>query len=92
MTKAVLKGISAARSAVNFDTQVLATRRPADPYDRRANWRAGYLPPALGWLMHQCRLARDYEADPTGSMITIAMIDNLARRLTDETTPTWRYD
>jgi hypothetical protein len=23
-------------------------------------------------------------------MITLAMIDNLARRLTDETTPTWR--
>ncbi|MFC3736329.1 IS5/IS1182 family transposase, partial [Paractinoplanes deccanensis] len=31
-----------------------------------------------------------YEALPgnSASMITIAMIDNLARRLTDETTPT----
>ena len=38
------------------------------------------------------QLARDYEALPgnSASMITIAMIDNLARRLTDETTPTWR--
>jgi hypothetical protein len=35
---------------------------------------------------------RDYEALPgnSASMITIAMIDNLTRRLTDETTPTWR--
>jgi transposase len=47
----------------------------------------------LGWLMHHRRLARDYEARPdnSASMITIAMIDNLAKRLTAETTPTWRY-
>lgn len=47
----------------------------------------------LGWLMHHRRLVRDYEAQPdnSASMITIAMIDNLAKRLTDETTPTWRY-
>jgi transposase len=46
----------------------------------------------LGWLMHHRRLARDYEARPhnSASMITIAMIDNLAKRLTSETTPTWR--
>ncbi len=46
----------------------------------------------LGWLMHHRRLARDYEARPdhSASMITIAMIDNLAKRLTAETTPTWR--
>jgi transposase len=45
----------------------------------------------LGWLMQHRRLARDYEALPgnSASMITVAMIDNLARRLTDETTPTW---
>jgi transposase len=45
----------------------------------------------IGWLMQHRRLARDYEAlsDNSGSMITIAIIDNLARRLTDETTPTW---
>ena len=46
----------------------------------------------LGWLMLHRRLARDYEALPTtsASMITIAMIDNVAKRLTAETTPTWR--
>ena len=46
----------------------------------------------LGWLMHHRRLARDYEARPdnSASMITIAMIDNVAKRLTDETTSTWR--
>jgi len=42
--------------------------------------------------MHHRRLARDYETRPANSeaMITLAMIDNLARCLTDETTPTWR--
>ncbi len=42
----------------------------------------------IGWLMQHRRLIRDYEAGPhnSASMITIAMIDNLARRLTDETT------
>ncbi|SCF00360.1 transposase, IS4 family [Micromonospora purpureochromogenes] len=46
----------------------------------------------LGWIMLHRRLARDYEALPGNSanMIRIAMIDNLARRLTNETTPTWR--
>jgi len=40
--------------------------------------------------MHHRRLVRDYEARPdnSASMITIAMIDNLAKRLTAETTPT----
>ncbi|MET8312266.1 IS5/IS1182 family transposase, partial [Micromonospora sp. NPDC005173] len=38
------------------------------------------------------RLARDYEALPgnSASMIRIAMIDNLTKRVTAETTPTWR--
>ena len=47
----------------------------------------------LGWLMQHRRLVRDHEARPdnSASMITIAMIDNLAKRLTAETTPTWRY-
>ncbi|WP_405110622.1 IS5 family transposase [Micromonospora sp. NBC_01405] len=47
----------------------------------------------LGWLMHHRRLVRDYEARPdnSASMITIAMVDNLAKRLTAETNPTWRY-
>ncbi len=47
---------------------------------------------SLGWIMLHRRLARDYEAlpDNSASMIRIAMIDNLTKRLTDETTPTWR--
>ncbi|MEU1888806.1 transposase, partial [Micromonospora rifamycinica] len=46
----------------------------------------------IGWLMHHRRLVRDYETQPhnSASMITLAMIDNLAKRLTTETTPTWR--
>lgn len=46
----------------------------------------------LGWLMLHRRLARDYEAlpDHSASMIRIAMIDNLTKRVTSETTPTWR--
>ncbi|MGW2194393.1 transposase, partial [Streptosporangium sp. NPDC001682] len=46
----------------------------------------------LGRLMFHRRLARDYEALPTRSeaMIHIAMIDLMTRRLTRESTPTWR--
>ncbi|MDT3446361.1 transposase, partial [Pseudofrankia sp. BMG5.37] len=46
----------------------------------------------LGWLMFHRRLARDYETLPASSeaMIHIAMIDNTAKRITGETTPTWR--
>lgn len=38
------------------------------------------------------RLARDYETLPASSeaMIDIASIDNPAKRITDETTPSWR--
>ncbi|MET8354430.1 IS5 family transposase [Micromonospora sp. NPDC005206] len=48
----------------------------------------------LGWIMPHRRLARDYEAlpDNSASMIRIAMIDNLTKRVTNETTPTWRDD
>ncbi|WKU08658.1 transposase [Micromonospora sp. HUAS LYJ1] len=46
----------------------------------------------IGWLMHHRRLVLDHETRPdnSASMITVAMIDNLAKRLTTETTPTWR--
>ncbi|MGW0316062.1 IS5 family transposase [Streptomyces flavidovirens] len=46
----------------------------------------------LGWLMHHRRLARDYEALPTRStaMIYLAMIALMTRRITHESTPTWR--
>jgi transposase len=46
----------------------------------------------LGWLMLHRRLARDYETLPERSVAAIywAMIDNMSRRLTGESTPTWR--
>lgn len=47
---------------------------------------------SFGWLMLHRRLARDYETLDSSSeaMIRIASIDNLARRIADETTQTWR--
>ncbi|CAM5701259.1 IS4/IS5 family transposase OS=Streptomyces alboniger OX=132473 GN=CP975_34730 PE=4 SV=1 [Streptomyces alboniger] len=47
---------------------------------------------SIGWIMLHRRLARDYETLPASSeaMIHIASIDNLTKRITDETTPTWR--
>ncbi|WP_405666942.1 IS5 family transposase [Streptomyces sp. NBC_01166] len=46
----------------------------------------------LGWLMNHRRLARDYEAHAHRSeaMIHLAMINLMTRRLTAESTPTWR--
>lgn len=46
----------------------------------------------LGWLMNHRRLARDYEAHPHRSeaMIHLAIINLMTRRLTHESTPTWR--
>ena len=46
----------------------------------------------LGWLMLHRRLARDYETLPVSSeaMIHLATIDTLTRRITGETTQTWR--
>ncbi len=47
---------------------------------------------SIGWIMMHRRLARDYEtlAASSEAMIHIASIDNLAKRVTDETTPTRR--
>ncbi|MCX5535196.1 transposase [Streptomyces sp. NBC_00006] len=47
---------------------------------------------SIGWLMHHRRLARGYERHPHRSeaMIHLAMIDLMARRLTQEATPNWR--
>jgi transposase len=46
----------------------------------------------FGWWMLHRRLARDYETLPERSraMIHWAMIDNMSRRLTGESTQTWR--
>jgi transposase len=45
-----------------------------------------------GWIMLHRRLAADYETLPESSeaMIHLAMIDNVSRRITGETTQTWR--
>ncbi|MFI8991710.1 IS5 family transposase [Streptomyces antimycoticus] len=47
---------------------------------------------SIGWIMMHRRLARDYEtlAASSEAMIHLASIDNLAKRITDEATPTWR--
>jgi transposase len=47
----------------------------------------------FGWLVLHRRLVRDYETLPerSATMIYWAMIDNMSKRLTGETTPTWRY-
>jgi transposase len=46
----------------------------------------------FGWLMNHRRLARDYEAlrQRSRTMIFWAMIDVMSRRVTDESTPSWR--
>jgi len=46
----------------------------------------------FGWLMQHRRLARDYEALPQRSetMIYWAMANTMSRRLTAESTQTWR--
>jgi len=46
----------------------------------------------FGWLVLHRRLVRDYETLPerSATMIYWAMIDNMSRRLSGETTPTWR--
>ncbi len=47
---------------------------------------------SIGWIMLHRRLARDCETLPASSeaLIHVASIDNLTKRITDETTPTWR--
>jgi transposase len=46
----------------------------------------------FGWIMQHRRLSRDYETLPEHSrtMIHWAMIDVMSRRLTGESTPSWR--
>jgi len=47
----------------------------------------------FGWLVLHRRLVRDYETLPqrSATMIHWAMIDNMSRRLTGESTQTWRH-
>jgi transposase len=77
-------------ATLGIDVEVVAK----DPHVKRFSVvkRRWVVERTLGWLMFHRRLARDYEALPatSASMITIAMIDNVAKRLTGETTPTRR--
>ena len=79
-------------AALGIDVEVV-TRDPGrkgfTPVPRR--W---VVERTLGWVMLHRRLARDYETHPTNSaaMIHLAMIDNTVKRVTDETTITWRDD
>jgi transposase len=79
-------------AAHGIDVQVVTK----DPQQRgfkpqRKRWA---VERTFGWLMLHRRLARDYETKPQRSraMIHWAMIDNMSRRLTHESTPSWRDD
>jgi transposase len=75
---------------LGIDVEVVA-RKPGVPgfHVVKRRW---VVERSLGWIMMRRRLARDYETLPASSeaMIHIASIDNLTKRITDETTPTWR--
>ena len=79
-------------AAYGIDVQVVTK----DPQQRgfvpqRKRWA---VERTFGWLMLHRRLVRDYETNParSRSMIHWAMIDNMSRRLTGESTPSWRDD
>jgi transposase len=77
-------------AAYNIDVQVVVKdpgQRGFKPQPKR--WA---IERTFGWLMLHRRLARDYETNPERSrtMIHWAMIDNMSRRLTGESTHTWR--
>ena len=77
-------------AALGIDVEVVS--RDAEKRGFHVVKRRWVVERSLGWLMLHRRLARDYETLPASSeaMIHIASIDNLAKRITDETTPTWR--
>jgi transposase len=73
-----------------IDVEVV--RRDADVKGFKVLPRRWIVERTFGWLMLHRRLARDYETLPQRSRTTIhwAMIDNMAKILTSESTPTWR--
>ncbi|GAA2834076.1 IS5-like element ISSco3 family transposase [Kitasatospora paracochleata] len=77
-------------AGLGIDVEVVA--RKSDVRGFHVVKRRWVVERSLGWLMLRRRLARDYETLPASSeaMIHIASIDNLTKRITDETTPTWR--
>ncbi|MEV0975212.1 IS5 family transposase [Microtetraspora glauca] len=77
-------------AALGIDAEVVP--RNSDVKGFHVLKRRWVIERTLGWLMLHRRLARDYETLPASSeaMIHIAMIDNVSKRVTGETTPTWR--
>ncbi|MBV6703565.1 transposase, partial [Kitasatospora aureofaciens] len=77
-------------AGLGIDVEVVA--RNSDVRGFHVVKRRWVVERSLGWIMLRRRLARDYETLPASSeaMIHIASIDNLAKRITDETTPSWR--
>ena len=79
-------------AAYGIDVQVV-TKDPAQRgfKPQRKRWA---VERTFGWLMLHRRLARDYETLPERSrtMIFWAMIDNMSRRLTGESTASWRIE
>lgn len=77
-------------AGLGIDVEVVA--RKSDVRGFHVVKRRWVVERSLGWLMLRRRLARDYETLPASSeaMIHIASIDNLTKRITDESTPTWR--
>jgi transposase len=77
-------------AAYGIDVQVV-TKHPQQRgfVPQRKRWS---VERTFGWLMLHRRLVRDYETNPARSraMIHWAMIDNMSRRLTGESTSTWR--
>ncbi len=79
-------------TTVGIDVEIVE-RNPTDK-------GTGFVPQAKRWVVEQTlgilmlfrRLVRDYESrpKPSESRVRWAMIDVIARRLTGQTTPTWR--
>jgi transposase len=86
------RSVAMAGAAYGIDVEVVSKepgRKGFSPVPKRRAVERTY-----GWFMLHRRLARDFETLPERSrtMIHLAMIDNMGRRLTGEFTPTWRDD
>ncbi|MFJ2186425.1 IS5 family transposase [Kitasatospora sp. NPDC087861] len=77
-------------ASLGIDVEVV--HRKSDAPGLHAAKRRWVVDRSPGWIMQRRRLARDYETLPASSeaMIHIASIDNLAKHIAAETTPTWR--
>ena len=84
------RSVAETGAAAGIDVQVVAKAEGQKGFAPLPNRWA--IERTFGWLMLHRRLARDYETLPERSitMIHWSMTDNLSRRLTGESTPTWR--